>query len=70
MPADPLPPNVFTFFYHIELKQKAMSIWLAQLVKSFAAPTHVHSRVQEVLQVQSSEQTISTQDSISPGYTR
>ena len=42
------------------------SVWLAQLVKSLAAPTHVHSCVQEV-RVQSPEQTISTQDSSPPG---
>ena len=48
------------FFFH------AIIVWLAQLVKSFAAPTHVHSCVQGIL-VQSPEQAISTQDSIPPG---
>ena len=43
-----------------------LSVWLAQLVKPLAAPTHVHSCVQEVW-VQSPERTISTQDSIPSG---
>ena len=43
-----------------------MSVWLAQLVKSLAAPTHVHSCVQEI-RVQFPEQTILTQDSIPSG---
>ena len=43
-----------------------LSVLLAQLVKSLAAPTHVHSCVQEVW-VQSLEQTIMTQDSIPLG---
>ena len=42
------------------------SVWLAQLVKSMAAPTHVHTCVQEVRD-QSPDQTIPTQDSIPSG---
>jgi hypothetical protein len=52
--------------HKLQVNNKVQSVWLAQLVKSLAAQTHVHSCVQEV-RVQSPEQTISTQDSSPPG---
>jgi len=49
-----------------ELSRLALLVWLAQLVKALAAPTHVRSFVQEV-RVRSLEQTSSTLASIPPG---
>jgi len=46
-----------------------LSVWLAQLIKALAAPTYVHSCVQEVT-VRSPEQTSSTLASIPPGYVK
>jgi len=46
--------------------QICSSVWLAQLVKALAAPTHDRSCVQEV-QVRSPERTSSTLASIPPG---
>jgi len=43
-----------------------LTVWLAQLVKALAAPTHVRSSVQEV-RVRSPERTSSTLASIPPG---
>ena len=54
------PRKVFIRFFIYQ------SVWLGQLVKSLATATHVHSWVQEIW-VQSSDQAISTQDSIPSG---
>ena len=54
------------FVFNLFFDSKILSVWLAQMVKSLATPTHVHSWVQEV-RVQSPEQTILTQDYIPPG---
>jgi len=52
--------------YGTNYHHQYLSVWLAQLVKALAAPTHVHSCVQEVW-VRSPKWTSSTLASIPPG---
>jgi len=56
--------GLFYFIFGPEL-----AVWLAQLVTTLAAPTHVRSCVQEV-RVRSPERTSSTLASVPPGWVK